>query len=65
MCNLKTKIVDLGNYNIKIAEDIDFISTFSEVDDADQSETNVLEFQGTRYRMEYEEGSFDPENLII
>ncbi len=61
MCNLKTKIVDLGNYNIKIAEDIDFISTFAVVDDADQSETNVLEFQGTRYRMEYEEGSFDPE----
>ena len=48
MCNLKTKIVDLGNYNIKIAEDIDYISTFSEVDDADQSETNVLEFQRTK-----------------
>lgn len=61
MAHLKTRNIDLGNYNIKLDIDIDFISTFAEVDDADQSETNVLEFQGTRYRMEYEEGSFDPE----
>lgn len=61
MFELKTKIIDLGNYNIKLAEDINFISTFAEVDDADQSEENILELNGTRYRMEYDEGSFDPE----
>ena len=61
MNNLKTKIIDLGNYNIKMSDDIDFISTFSDIDIADQTEENVLEFQGSRYRMEYNEGSFDAE----
>lgn len=57
---MKTKVIDLGNYNIKVAEDINFISTFSEVNDADESEIKILEFQGSRYRMEYE-GAFDSE----
>ena len=59
MSKLKTKIMDLGNYNIKL-EDISFVSTFADLDAADQSEENILEFQGHKYRMEYE-GSFDAE----
>ncbi len=56
---LITEVVDLGNYNIKI-EDIAFVSTFTELYEADQSENKILEYEGTRYRMEYE-GAFDSE----
>ena len=59
MSKLKTRILDLGNYNIKL-EDFSFISTFADLDAADQSEENILELQNHKYRMEFE-GSFDAE----
>ena len=56
---LKTKSIDLGNYNIKCCDDIEFIATFEELDLADQSEENVLELDGKKYAME-KESDFDP-----
>lgn len=56
---LKTKSIDLGNYNIKCCDDIEFIATFEELDLADQSEDNILELNGKKYVME-KESDFDP-----
>ena len=56
---LKTKSIDLGNYNIKCCDDIEFIATFEELDLADQSEDNILELDGKKYAME-KESDFDP-----
>ncbi len=52
--------VDLGNYNIKTSEDIQFISTFAEFDGLDPQETKVLRFDGKEYVMELK-SSFDNE----
>lgn len=60
MNNLVTKIIDLGNYNIKLSEDIKFISSYIEFDGADTSESNILEYNGKKYAMEFE-NDFDGE----
>lgn len=52
--------VDLGNYNIKTSEDVQFISTFEEFDRVDPSENKILKFEGKEYVME-KKGSFDNE----
>lgn len=60
MNNLITRIIDLGNYNIKLSEDIKFISSYIEFDGADTSESNILEYDGKKYAMEFE-NDFDGE----
>lgn len=60
MNNLITRIIDLGNYNIKLSEDIKFISSYIEFDGADTSESNILEYNGKKYAMEFE-NDFDGE----
>ena len=60
MSKLITKMIDLGNYNIKLSEDIKFISSYIEFDGADTSESNILEFNGKKYAMEFE-NDFDGE----
>ena len=61
--NMITKIVDLGNYNVKVQcgdEDLIFVSTFAVYDAADTSEKTLLTYEGTTYRMEFEK-DFDGE----
>ena len=60
MNDLITRIIDLGNYNIKLSEDIKFISSYIEFDGADTSESNILEYNGKKYAMEFE-NDFDGE----
>lgn len=52
--------VDLGNYNIKTSEGVQFISTFSEFDGVDPQEEKILRFDGKEYVMELKT-SFDNE----
>lgn len=60
MSKLITKTIDLGNYNIKLSEDVKFISSYIEFDGADTSESNILEYNGKKYAMEFE-NDFDGE----
>ncbi len=60
MKDLITRIMDLGNYNIKLPDDVRFISSYIEFDGADTSEANILEYNGKKYAMEFET-DFDAE----
>ena len=52
--------IDLGNYNIKTSEGINFISTFAEFDGIDPGERKLLNYNGKDYVMELK-SSFDNE----
>jgi len=52
--------VDLGNYNIKTSENVQFISTFEVYDGIDPYESKVISIDGVDYAME-KKGSFDNE----
>lgn len=58
--NTKTKTIDLGNYNIKLCDDIEFVTTFEKLDTVDTTETNILHFDGKMYAME-KNAQFDSE----
>lgn len=49
---LKTCLLDLGNSNIKLQNEIHFISSFKEYDKSDESEKNILEYDEKKYAME-------------
>lgn len=57
---IKTRTIDLGNYNIKLWDDVKFISPYIEFDGADTSEKNILEYNGKKYAMEFD-SDFDAE----
>lgn len=60
MRELKTILMDLGNYNIKLTDEVKFISPYMIFDGADESEKNILEYKGVKYVMEFE-SDFDAE----
>ena len=60
MRELKTILIDLGNYNIKLTDQVKFISPYIVFDGADTSENNILEYKGKKYVMEFE-ADFDAE----
>ena len=57
---MRTVLLDLGNYNIKLTNNVSFISPYVEFDGVDTTEKNVLEYEGKKFAMEYE-ADFDAE----
>lgn len=58
--NLITRLVDLGNYNIKLTGEVKFISPYIVYDGIDGAEKNIIEIKGVKYAMEFE-SDFDAE----